>query len=149
MFKHIVSPVAALCLPFTLGSCALIFQGTSDEVGFTSNQSGASVHVDGETHSLPATLEISKKTTSATFSHPKYQSRRIEWKRDFQQSFFLLDFLFTPGYGLVGWITDGTTGAWYAQPRVINYDFQTGQSNAPLVQPKVQGSTNDKPRRHH
>jgi len=145
MLKRSLSPIAAACLPFVFGSCALIFQGTSDEVGFTSNQPGASVNVDGATHTLPATVEVSKKTTFASFSHPKHQSHTVAWKRDFQWSFFWLDFLFTPGYGLVGWITDGSTGAWYSQPRVIHYDFQTGQTNVPIDAPKVESS--EKPRR--
>jgi hypothetical protein len=122
--------------PLFLSNCALIFQGTSDDVAFTARQPGATVLVDGETHSLPATVDVSKKTTSATFSHPKYPSRTLLWKRRFQWSFFWLDFLFTPGYGASGWITDGSTGAWWEQPRVIDYDFKTGQTNVPLATPK-------------
>ena len=137
MSKRLLTVTSAAATPLLLSQCALIFQGTSDEVAFTSNQPGASVNVDGATHSLPATLDISKKTTSATFSHPKHAQRTLEWKRDFQMSFFWLDFLFTPGYGLSGWITDGSTGAWYAQPRVINYDFKSGQTNVKLAEPKT------------
>jgi hypothetical protein len=34
-----------------------------------------------------------------------------------------MDVLFTPGFGLVGVLVDGTTSAWYRMPAFVHCDF--------------------------
>ncbi len=117
-----------------LSSCAAIFTGTKQDVAFLSPQGGGSVLVDEQKHTLPATLKISKKVDTAVFSHPKYGSKSLSWQRDFQWGFFWLDFLFTPGYGVSGFVVDGVTGAWMKHPSIINYNFKNGSTNARIKQ---------------
>jgi hypothetical protein len=114
-------------LPLLFNSCATMIQGKTDEVTFASAQKGASVEVDGQKSKTPATLTISKKITSATFSHPSYASRKIEWKRDYQKGYVVLNVILTPGWGTTGMATDTATGAIWDQPKTITYDFKTGK----------------------
>ncbi len=122
------SPIllALAATPLLLNSCATVIQGKTDEVTFASVQKGASIEVDGQKSKTPATLTISKKTTSATFSHPNYSSKKIEWKRDYQKGFVVLNVILTPGWGTTGMATDTATGAIWDQPKMITYDFKTG-----------------------
>ncbi len=112
-----------------LTSCASLFDGTSQQVTFSSPQPGSSITVEGEKSTLPVTKKISKKTKTATFTNSKYNSKELAWKRDFQAGFLLMDVLFTPGFGVVGLVWDGSTQAWYKQPAVIDYNFATGKSS--------------------
>jgi hypothetical protein len=125
MKKSILLTLAAT--PLLLNSCATVIQGKTDKVTFDSVQKGASISVDGQKSKTPATLTISKKTTSATFSHPGYASRKIEWKRDYQKGYVVLNVIFTPGWGVTGMATDTATGAIWDQPKTITYDFKTGK----------------------
>lgn len=119
-------PILAIA-PLMLNSCATVIQGKNDKVTFASVQKGATIEVDGQKSKTPAELTISKKTTSATFSHPRYASKKIEWKRDYQKGFVLLNVIFTPGLGSSGIATDTATGAIWDQPKTITYDFKTGK----------------------
>jgi len=134
--------LAVAAAPLFLNSCATIIQGKTDEVTFASVQKGASVEVDGQKSKTPATLTISKKITSATFSHPNYSSRKIEWKRDYQKGYVVLNVILTPGWGSTGIATDTATGAIWDQPKTITYDFKSGTVSLD----KSKGKPSDKPK---
>lgn len=121
----VLIPLATV--PFLLTNCATVIQGKTDMVTFDTVQKGGSVEVDGKKSKAPSTLEISKKTTSATFSHPSYPAKKIEWKRNYQKGFVLLNVIVTPGWGTTGIATDTATGAIWDQPKSITYDFKTQQ----------------------
>jgi hypothetical protein len=122
-------------LAFT--SCASLFDGNTQQVSFTSPQRNSSVTVEGQKYKLPVSTTISKKTTTATFENPSHETKVLAWQRKFQWGYFFMDFLFTPGYGLVGFIWDGTTQAWYKHPQIIDYNFQNGQANVPVEVPQA------------
>jgi hypothetical protein len=120
-----------------------MFSGTTQQVVFNSPQPKSSVTVEGQQYPLPVTARISKKTTKAVFSNPRYPSRELEWKRDFQAGYLFMDILFTPGYGLVGIIVDASTAAWLKHPAVIDYDFAAGRTSvkeAPRKTPSARAS---------
>jgi len=145
MSSRLITTLSSVAVALTLSNCAWMFQGTTSQVAFNAKQPGGKVSVENVTHTLPTTVPVSKKTTSATFTHPKYPAKTLVWKRKFQWGFFWLDFLFSPGYGVSGWIIDGSTGAWWEQPRVIDYDFKTGQTNVPLDDKKAEQTSDKKP----
>ncbi|HEY8961142.1 MAG TPA: hypothetical protein VIM57_02990 [Luteolibacter sp.] len=145
MSSRLITTGSSVTAALLLSNCAWMFQGTTSQVAFTSKQPGGTVQVENVAHPLPATVPISKKTTTATFSHPKYPAKTLTWKRKYQWGFFWLDFLFSPGYGVSGWIIDGSTGAWWEQPRVIDYDFKTGRTSVPLDEKKATQAPEKKP----
>ena len=122
MLSKIAKSLATGCL--LLGaSCASIFDGTSDEVYFTSDPSGAHV-VAGDVEGItPCTLTVSKSLDDVTFDHPSYSDRSVELDSTLQGGFILLDIFFTPGYGLVGLLVDGMTQAWWDLPNAVHCDF--------------------------
>ena len=105
-------------------SCAAMFTGTSDMVTFTSNPPRCIVRVDDNEGQTPYSIKISKKIKEATFVHPDTgEERTVELKRTYQTGMLLMDILFTPGYGLVGIIVDGSTAAWYKHDPQSYVDF--------------------------
>lgn len=136
MKPSIILPTFA-ALPLLLNSCATLIQGKTDQVTFDSVQQGASVQVEGQSSKTPAVLTISKKTTSATFTHPNFPSKKVEWKRNYQKGYVLLNIIATPGWGASGIATDTATGAIWDQPKSITYDFKTGE----VVAGKFDGKT--------
>lgn len=127
--RCLILPAVATLLAFGFTGCASMFSGTTQKVVFTSPQPNSSVTVEGQQYELPATARISKKTAKATFTNPRFPSRELEWKRNFQAGYLFMDILFTPGYGLVGIIVDSSTSAWLKHPEVIDWDFSTGRTS--------------------
>jgi len=107
-------------------SCAAMFTGTTSDVHFTSEPSGAVVTAGDQTGKTPCTLTIKKKEQSGTIRYEGQPEMELDLARGFQGGFLLMDILFTPGYGLVGILIDGGTGAWYKHPATIHHDMGTG-----------------------
>lgn len=120
--------MAASLAPFLFGSCATVMQGKSDPVKFATNPPGGSVTVDGTSHKTPATVEVAKKTNSATFSLPGQGSKTGKWDRKFQQDYVLMNVIFTPGMGSSGIAADTASGAIWQQPESVTYNFKTGKT---------------------
>lgn len=60
--------LSALGLCFTLTSCATIFTGTSDQVNFTSEPAGATVHLkDKELCTTPCTAKVNRSVAKQEF----------------------------------------------------------------------------------
>lgn len=128
--------LVALATPLMFASCASVIQGKTDPVTFATVQPGASVEVDGQQHKTPATVEVLKKTTTATFSRPGQAPAKVEWKRDFQKDYVALNVIFTPGWGASGIAADTASGAIYRQPKTVTYDFKTKQLALEKVKPE-------------
>lgn len=115
-----------LIVPFVLlTGCAAMFTGTSSDVRIDARPAGGYVILDDERHELPTTLDVSKKTELILFEHPEYGEQLVELDRDLMGGYVLLDLLFTPGFGLVGLLVDGTTSAWMELPTHMDHDFET------------------------
>lgn len=119
--------IVIVLLPFASVSCATMFDSTTSDVTFLSEPTGATVRVDDQEGTTPFHAKISKKTKEATFSHPEYPDRVVSLNRHMKAGYVLMDLLFTPGFGLVGLIVDGTSGAWFSHPGVISVDFVNTQ----------------------
>ncbi|MGC4014223.1 MAG: hypothetical protein QM755_06845 [Luteolibacter sp.] len=119
---------ASVCVPLLCGSCATVMQGKTDPVKFATIPAGGSVTVDGATHKTPATVEVEKKTTSATFSLPGHGTKTGKWDRKFQEDYVLMNVIFTPGMGSSGVAADTASGAIWQQPESVTYNFKTGRT---------------------
>lgn len=78
-----IAALAGICL--SLAGCATITRGTTEQVNFTSEPSGAAMRTSSglTCPTTPCTLEISRKQAFiATFSMPGYESRDIEVTTD-------------------------------------------------------------------
>jgi hypothetical protein len=101
--------LAAVVLSFS--GCATIFQGTSTEVDFSSDPSGAEVYVNGfpkGTTPIEPKLE-SKKTYNIEFRKEGFETRTYTITNHVQAGWVVLDVLF----GLVPVVVDAATGSWY------------------------------------
>ncbi len=88
----------------------------------------------------PVTLRLAKSTKRVTFIAPARapivrtssagdralaeDGRDVELDRDLGLGWMVLNLLFTPGFGLVGGIVDGSTSAWYTLPGLVHCDFR-------------------------
>lgn len=103
--------VGAIALSFVLTSCATIFNGTSQEVKFESEPSGAAVMVGGvERGTTPATITMTKPGLSSkrvTFQKEGYEDRTIKLQKSFATTSILNIF----GPTLLGFGIDAFSGA--------------------------------------
>ncbi|WP_338289656.1 hypothetical protein [Luteolibacter sp. LG18] len=136
-----------VCAPLLLGSCATVMQGKTDAVKFATVPSGGSVTVDGATHQTPATVEVSKKTTSATFSLPGQGEKTGKWDRKFQDDYVLMNVIFTPGMGSSGIAADTASGAIWQQPETVTYNFKTGRTEIKMHPKGTSHPTTGNPQR--
>ncbi|MFD0895542.1 hypothetical protein KBB96_19590 [Luteolibacter ambystomatis] len=139
--------MAASIAPILLGSCATVMQGKSDPVKFATVPAGGSVTVDGTIHKTPSTVEVSKKTTSATFSLPGQGSKTGKWDRKFQEDYVLMNVIFTPGMGSSGTAVDTASGAIWQQPESVTYNFKTGRTEIAMKPPGKSHPTTGNPKR--
>lgn len=122
--KLLLAPVLACTT-----SCAAMFTGTSNEVLFTSEPSGAIVEVGDLQVTTPGTLDIPKSAKEASYRHPETgEVRVVELARSTQGGMVLMDFLFTPGFGLSGLLIDGMTSAIYKHASTSHVDFRVPQN---------------------
>ncbi len=98
------------CIAIQCG-CALIFQGTSEKVRFSSEPSETKVYVNGQLMgTTPLELKLdSKKTYTIEFKKDGYESKTVLISNSVGAGYLILDILF----GFVPIIVDAATGAWY------------------------------------
>jgi hypothetical protein len=92
-----------------LGGCALILEGTSQEVTFNSQPTGANVTVAGQSAVTPATLTIPKGTYDVVFEKSGYEEKTVRLGTK-TSNWFYADFAVS---GVAVGI-DLLTGAWRA-----------------------------------
>ncbi|HQF41382.1 MAG TPA: PEGA domain-containing protein [Ignavibacteriaceae bacterium] len=102
--------IAVTSLVFS--SCATIFKGSTDDVSFSSDPSGAKVYVNGTLlGTTPVQLELkSKNSYTIEFKKEGYETRTVLLNNSVGGGWIVLDVLF----GLVPIIVDAATGNWYS-----------------------------------
>jgi hypothetical protein len=105
-----------------LTSCATLFKGSSEEINFNSNPTGAEVWIDGKMMGhTPYNLNlITKKIYIIEFKF-NGQTKTVNLNNHVGAGWVVLDVL----AGLVPIIIDAVTGAWYGlDQKNVNVDFR-------------------------
>lgn len=92
-------------------SCATIFKGSTDDVNFSSDPSGAKVYVNGNLlGTTPVQLELkSKNSYTIEFRKEGYETKTVLLNNSVGGGWIVLDIL----GGLIPIIIDAATGNWY------------------------------------
>jgi len=95
-----------------INGCATIFKGTSDNVNFSSEPSGAKVYVNGSLMgTTPVKLKLeSKRVYYIEFKKEGFDTKTFTITNHVGVGWIILDIL----GGLVPVIVDASTGAWYS-----------------------------------
>jgi len=117
-------------------SCATMFAEKTAAVRFTSKPTGATVTAGSETGVTPVVLKLGKDVSTVTFKHPSHPPRELHVDKGLGFGWFLMDVLFTPGFGIVGIVVDGSSGAWSTLPETIHCDFTVPQKTPPKKKSK-------------
>lgn len=118
----IIVTVAAMA---TLSGCATMFSDKTVSVKFKAEPSdGTELLIAGKKYPLDGEpIELSKKTKEVTFSNPNYGDFTVPLDRHVNGGWVALDIFFTPGYGVIGLIVDGSSARWYRYPSDVKFDF--------------------------
>lgn len=103
--------IVAFTIAALLTGCGTIVHGTTQEVGFSSDPSGANVEVDGlDKGSTPVTVELSRKDThTAKFELDGYEPYELTINRK-TSGWVAGNIIFG---GLIGLVVDASTGGMY------------------------------------
>ncbi len=103
---------AALLLLISFQGCATIFKGSTDTVNFTSEPTGASIHVnDINMGKAPIMLQLkSNKTYNIEFRLDGYETKNYILSNSVGGVWIVLDILF----GTFPAVIDAVTGDWYS-----------------------------------
>jgi len=95
-----------------LNGCATIFKGTSNNVDFSSDPSGAKVYVNGNLMgTTPVKLKLeSKKVYNIEFKKEGFETKTFTITNHVGVGWVILDIL----VGLIPVVVDAATGAWYS-----------------------------------
>ncbi len=110
------------------GGCALVMDGTSQEVSFSSVPPGARFSVAGHEAETPATVDVPKVDFTIVFSKPGYHPRAFELKRQTSAWFYASLVM-----GVISASVDVLSGAWT--------EFQTDRVHVvlePLPETKIE-----------
>ena len=120
-----------VCLVLSLTSCATLFKGTTEEVNFGSNPTGAEVWVDGKLMgTTPINFRlITKKVYLIEFKYQD-QTKSVYLNNHVGAGWIVLDVL----GGLIPVVIDAVTGAWYSFDQSnVNVDFRAPGAFEPAV----------------
>jgi hypothetical protein len=120
-----------VCLVLSLTSCATLFKGTTEEVNFGSNPTGAEVWVDGKLMgTTPINFRlITKKVYLIEFKYQD-QTKSVYLNNHVGAGWIVLDVL----GGLIPVVIDAVTGAWYSFDQSnVNVDFRAPGTFEPAV----------------
>ena len=115
-----LSLVLAVCTT----SCATMFDGTTNDIHFTSEPPGATVRAGEEVGRTPCTLDVAKSLEVVTITYPNGPEMEWELEREFSSGYLLMDILFTPGFGLSGILVDASSGAWWKHRANEHHDLE-------------------------
>lgn len=126
-FTGIIVTVAAMT---SLSGCATMFSDKTVSVKFKAEPSdGTELLIAGMKYPLNGEpIELSKKTKEVTFSNPNYGDFTVPLDRHVNGGWVALDIFFTPGYGVIGLIVDGSSSRWYRYPSDVKFDFTQSQA---------------------
>ena len=99
-------------ISFVFISCATIFKGTTDEVSFSSDPSGAKVYINGSLlGTTPVQLELkSKNSYTIEFKKEGYEPRTVVLNNSVGAGWIILDVIF----GIIPIVVDAATGSWFS-----------------------------------
>jgi hypothetical protein len=102
-----------LALAVSCGGCATVVRGTTDQIGFNSEPSGAEVHTsNGLGCVTPCTLSVKKSEDfTATFDKPGYRQTEVEVKAEIVSNGVVAAAGNAVVGGLIGIGVDTVTGA--------------------------------------
>jgi hypothetical protein len=108
---RVLGAFVAVCL-VSVCSCALIFQGTTEEIDVASDPSGAAVTLnDGETKVTPFSITVPReKDLEFHFSKPGYQSADITDDSQVEPGYLAADIFPL----MLPWAVDASEGAGFA-----------------------------------
>jgi hypothetical protein len=97
---------------WVLSSCATLFKGTSQTVGYSSDPSGAKVYINGQhMGTTPFEMEMkSNRTYTIEFRKEGYENKTVVLNNSIGAGWIILDVL----GGFIPIIVDAATGAWYS-----------------------------------
>ena len=100
-----------LLVVFLFISCATVFKGSQEYVGFESDPAGAKVYINGNYKGMtPLELHLeSNKTYHIEFKKEGYATKTYTLTNHLSAGWVILDVI----CGLVPVIVDAITGAWY------------------------------------
>lgn len=106
----IIAIIGLLTIGGLIG-CAAIFKGTSDNVDFSSDPTGAKIYVNGNLMgTTPVNLKLeSKYTYTIEFKKDGFATRTYNITNSVGAGWIILDIL----GGLIPVVIDAATGAWY------------------------------------
>lgn len=108
--------IAIFCVSLGVTSCALLFQGTTQEVAVMSDPSGATVTDNvGGTHQTPFTMTVPRnEDLQFHFSKAGYQSSDVIDNSQVEGGYLAADILVP-----IAWATDAATGAYFAHQQSV------------------------------
>ncbi len=121
--RKVVCLAAVFCVCFYFSSCATILKGTTDEVNFASNPTGAEVWIDGKLMGkTPIAFKLeAKKSYVVQFKVADLDPKTVNLTSHVGAGWVILDVL----CGLVPVIVDAATGAWYSfDQKNVNVSFR-------------------------
>ena len=126
----IVATAASL---ICLSSCALVFQGTNEDITVTSDPPGAMATLSsGETRVTPFAITVPREQNlEIHFSKPGYNPADVTDDSHLEAGYFIVDLL-----TLYGWPVDAASGAYFAHEQsavVANLvPIKTGAPGGPV-----------------
>lgn len=104
--------VFLLVVSFIFTSCATIFRGSTDDVNFSSDPTGAKVYVNGNLlGTTPFQIELkSKNSYTIEFKKDGYETKTVVLNNSVGGGWIVLDIL----GGVLPVIIDAATGNWYS-----------------------------------
>jgi hypothetical protein len=133
-FQQIRFITMVTLLPLLASACATILRGTRDQVGISSQPSGAEVIVDNEFYGkTPVTAELKRKDKHiVTIKLEGYQPFEMTLTRK-ASGFVFGNLVFGPG-AVIGLAVDALTGGMYnLKPDQVQAELKSGASNASLA----------------
>jgi len=112
LFYHSSVFVLLLLVSFIFTSCATLFKGSTDDVSFSSDPTGAKVYVNGSLlGTTPFQLELkSKNSYTIEFKKDGFETKTVVLNNSVGGGWIVLDIL----GGLFPVIIDAATGNWYS-----------------------------------
>ncbi|MEW6457172.1 MAG: PEGA domain-containing protein [Acidobacteriota bacterium] len=109
--KLVTVVISVVFVSYLFVSCATLFKGTSEEINFNSDPTGAQVFINGNfTGTTPLSIKLeSKKTYTIEFQKKGYAPQTVTITNRVGTVWIILDVL----GGLIPVIIDAATGAWY------------------------------------
>lgn len=128
MNKGITNYLLVVLCAFSFTSCGALFKGSTQTVSIKSFQQGASIEVDGQTYTTPATIELPRNQNYVvTISKEGYETQQVKINKTVSGGIVILDIL----GGILPVIIDAAMGTWYnLSPSEINVNLKSKQSGS-------------------